>query len=86
MAEEVKIHISEDGADATRAKIQELYKAAAAYESKGIDTAAKSARADAKALEGDLAKLGKERAVAQKEITREMAAQTARVIPRPRAS
>jgi hypothetical protein len=60
---------------ATQTRVQELYTAAAAYEAKGMDTAAKSARADARELERDLARNARERAAAEKDITREKQSQ-----------
>lgn len=76
MSEDVKIRLKfeQEGANAfaeTKAKIEQLYKAAAAYEGKGMDTAAKSARSEAKSLEKDLARDAKERANSEKAITRE---------------
>ncbi len=81
MPEEVKVRITQESAGnalaETEAKIKQLYQAAAAYESKGMGDAAKSARGDARALEGDLARLAKERATAEHVITRQKAEQLA---------
>lgn len=72
MSEDVTIRVRDEGLEATTAKIKQLYQAAAAYESKGMDTAAGSARSEAKSLERDLARHAKEHANEQKAITREM--------------
>jgi hypothetical protein len=78
---EVKIHVSADAdlkqIEAANAKIKELYKAAAAYEDKGITTAAASARADARSLERDVARFTRERAQAERAVTREVQEQNA---------
>lgn len=73
---EVKIHVSADGElqkiEEAQKKIQQLHKAADAYEAKGMDTAARSARADARPLEREVARYTKERAADAKRITQEM--------------
>lgn len=78
---EVKIHVSADAdlkqIEAAQARIKELYKAAAVYEDKGITTAAASARADARSLERDVARFTRERAAAERVVTRELREQTA---------
>ncbi len=78
---EVKIHVSADGdlkkIEEAQKKIQELYKAAAAYEAKGMDSAAKSARGDAHSMERDVARFTKERAAAERAVTKEMKEQGA---------
>lgn len=78
---EVKIHAvaTADLAQIEEAqkKIKELYQHAAAYESKGMTTAAASARADARAHEKDIARFTRERSQAEKAITKEMREQTA---------
>lgn len=78
---EVKIHLAVDGdlqrIEAAQQKIKELYRAAAVYENKGITTAAASARADARVLERDVARYTRERAQAERVVTREMREQTA---------
>lgn len=78
---EVKIHVSADadlkGIEATQKKIQDLHKAATAYESKGMDTAASSARADARGLERDVARFTRERAAEEKRVTGELREQEA---------
>jgi hypothetical protein len=78
---EVKIHVAADSdlsqIEAAQRKIKELYRAAAVYEEKGIGTAASSARADAKSLERDVARFTRERAQAERAVTREMREQTA---------
>jgi hypothetical protein len=61
----------------THARIQQLYKAAAAYESKGMPDLAKSARADAKSLQGDLDRWAKENLTSHKDVTRELRTQDA---------
>ena len=77
---EVKIHVSADAdlkqIEAAQARIKELYKAAAVYEDKGITTAAASARADARSLERDVARFTRERAQADRAVTRELREQT----------
>jgi hypothetical protein len=77
---EVKIHLAVDGdlqrIEAAQQKIKELYKAAAVYEEKGITTAASSARADARVLERDVARFTRERAQAERAVTRELREQT----------
>jgi hypothetical protein len=79
--EEVKIHIRTDADTqalaATQAKIKELYQTAAAYESKGMDTAAKSVRAEAATYEKDVARFKREQHAAEKDITRERREQAA---------
>lgn len=62
---------------AAKARIQELYRHAAAYEDKGIPQAAASARADARAIERDLARHARERAAAERAVTREVREQVA---------
>lgn len=78
---EVKIHVSADAdlkqIEAAQARIKELYKAAAVYEDKGITTAAASARADARSLERDVARFTRERAQAERAVTREVQEQNA---------
>jgi hypothetical protein len=78
---EVKIHVAGSAdlqqIEAAQNKIKELYRAAAVYEDKGITTAAASARADARSLERDVARLTRERGQAERAITREMREQTA---------
>jgi hypothetical protein len=59
-----------DGLEQTRRKIEELYKAAAAYESRGMGGAAGSARGEAKSLERDLARDARERALSERDIVR----------------
>jgi len=86
MADEVKIHVGAD-ADVTPAekkiddlqkRIERLHRAADAYEAKGgMETAAKSARSDARDLEREVARMTKERASAEKAVTGEMKEQDA---------
>ena len=81
---EVKIHVSADGdlkkIEDAQKRIAELHKAANSYEANNkvdMSTAAKSARSEARSLERDVARWTKERASAEKAVTREMAEQTA---------
>jgi hypothetical protein len=78
---EVKIHVSADadlkGIEKTQQEIAKLHNAAKAYESKGMTTAASSARADARVLERDVARFTKERAAAEKAVTKEVQTQHA---------
>jgi hypothetical protein len=73
----VKQTSSGDALDATRRKIEELKKAAASYEEKGMTTAAGSARSEARSLERDLARDARERAQSEREITRQRREQDA---------
>ena len=78
---EIKIHVSADGElqkiEDAQKRIAELHRAANAYESKGMDTAARSARAEARPLEREVARFTKERASDAKRITQEMREQDA---------
>lgn len=81
---EVKIHVSADGdlkkIEDAQKRIAELHKAANAYEANSkvdMGGAAQSARSEARGLERDVARWTKERAAAEKAVTREMAEQTA---------
>ncbi len=78
---EVKIHVAADadlkGIEETQKKIADLKRAADAYEAKGMDTAASSARADARVLERDVAKFTRERAADERAVTREIKEQEA---------
>ncbi len=73
--EDVKIHVAADadlkGIEETQRKIAELRRAATAYEAKGIDTAAATARADANALERDLNKTLRARAADERAVAKE---------------
>lgn len=61
----------------TKKRINDLYRTAAAYEAKGMDTAAASARADARSLERDVARATKERSAEENRVTRELREQDA---------
>jgi hypothetical protein len=78
---EVKIHVAGSAdlqqIEAAQKKIKDLYRAAAVYEEKGITTAAASARADARSLERDVARFTRERAQAERAVTREVQEQNA---------
>ena len=78
---EVKIHVSADAdlkqIETAQQRIKDLHRAADAYESKGMDTAAKSARGDARSIERDVSRWTKERASEERVITREQKAQEA---------
>ena len=79
--QDVKIHVSADGdlkkIEDAQKKIADLNRAAAAYESKGMDTAAKSARGDAREIERDVARMTKARAMEEKRVTQELKEQDA---------
>ena len=78
---DVKIHISADGdlkkIEDAQKRIAELHKAANAYESKGMDTAARSARSEARPLEREVARFTKERAAEERRVTQELKEQDA---------
>lgn len=78
---EVKIHVSADadlkGIEETQKKIADLKKAADAYEAKGMDSAAASARSDARGLEREVSRFTKERAADERLVTRELREQEA---------
>jgi len=81
---EVKIHVSADGdlkkIEDAQKRIEQLNKAATAYESNtklDMGGAAQSARSEARGLERDVARWTKERAQAEKLVTREMQEQGA---------
>lgn len=66
-----------DELEETKKRIKDLYRSAAAYEANGMDTAAASARADARSLERDVARFTKEKAAEENRATREMREQDA---------
>lgn len=79
--QEVEVSIKQtaqgNAIEETRRKIEELKRAAAGYDEKGMSTAAGSARAEARGLERDLARDARQRAQAEREIAQSRREQAA---------